>query len=192
MENSIIDIENNLKLEKVKIENVKIENNLNVIEEYNKLNDKWVLWGHLPYDTNWNINSYSKIYTVDTVESIVALYKIMPENIIKNSMLFLMRDGIIPTWEDKKNIGGGCFSYKVNNKNVVNIWKRLSYNLVGENLTNNLDLLDKINGITISPKINFCIIKIWTSTCEYKSSDYIKHIDELQCDGCLFKKHIID
>tara|TARA_B110001450_G_scaffold256463_1_gene287075 strand:- start:5921 stop:6454 length:534 start_codon:yes stop_codon:yes gene_type:complete len=170
--------------------NDSVESDNITINNYNKLYDKWTLWAHLPHDTNWNINSYKKIITFDSVESIVALYKEIPENMVKNCMLFLMRDGIVPTWEDKRNKNGGCFSYKINNKYVTNIWKRLSYNLVGENLTDNLDLLPNINGITISPKINFCIIKIWISNCEYKSAELIKNIDELKSDGCLFKKHI--
>ena len=155
-----------------------------------KLSDRWTLWAHLPHDTNWSISSYKAIYTFDTIEEITALYKIIPDNMIKNCMLFLMRDGIIPTWEDEKNKNGGCFSYKISNKIVSNIWTKLSYNLVGNNLTNNKDLLEHINGITISPKINFCIIKIWIANCEFQSSNYIKDIDELTSQNCIFKKHI--
>ena len=34
-------------------------------------------------------------------------------------MLFVMRNGINPMWEDPKNKDGGCFSYKISNKNVI-------------------------------------------------------------------------
>jgi len=157
-----------------------------------KLSDKWTLWAHLPHDTNWNINSYKSIYTFDSIEAITALYKYIPENMITNCMLFLMRDGIIPTWEDEKNKRGGCFSYKINNKFVPTVWNKLSYNLVGNNLTKDKELLKHINGITISPKINFCIIKIWIANCDFQSADLIKDIDELTSQGCIFKKHIQD
>lgn len=176
--------------------NNSIVNNTSIVEKnvlqskVNRLFDKWTLWAHYPHDTSWSIESYKKLYTFDSIESIVAFYKILPENIIKNCMLFLMRDGIIPTWEDNKNKDGGCFSYKINNKFVGNIWKRLSYNLVGENLTDNKKLLPNINGITISPKINFCIIKIWISCCEFQSANLIKDINELTSSGCIFKKHL--
>ena len=119
------------------------------------LNDKWVLYAHLPHDTDWTIDSYKQISTINSVEQIIALSESLPEKMIINCMLFLMRSHIKPMWEDKNNRSGGCFSYKINNKDVAKIWRKLSYVLVGETL-----ILDKtkhkcINGITISPKKKF-------------------------------------
>jgi len=31
-------------------------------ENYHTLNDKWVLWAHLPHDTDWTLKSYKEIY----------------------------------------------------------------------------------------------------------------------------------
>jgi len=28
-----------------------------IVEEYNKLSDKWTLWAHLPHDTDWSMKS---------------------------------------------------------------------------------------------------------------------------------------
>ena len=80
----------------------------------------------------------------------VSLYAVIPEKLVKNCMLFLMRDGIQPMWEDPKNSKGGCFSFKVTTKVVPQVWKKLSYITVGETLTNDTRLLQVINGITIS------------------------------------------
>ena len=82
----------------------------------------------------------------------LSLYSILPDKLIKNCMLFLMREGIDPMWEHPDNRDGGCFSYKVGNKSVTQVWKNLSYILVGETLTNNHKMGKIINGITISPK----------------------------------------
>ena len=41
----------------------------------NPLYDKWVLWAHLPHDTDWSLNSYKNIMEIDTVEGMIALYK---------------------------------------------------------------------------------------------------------------------
>ena len=79
--------------------------------------DKWVLWAHLPHDTDWSLKSYKNIMEVGCVEDIIRLYNSIPEVLVKNCMLFLMRKGISPTWEDKQNRAGGCFSYKIN-KNI--------------------------------------------------------------------------
>ena len=38
--------------------------------------DKWVLWAHLPHDTDWSIKSYKQILEIKTVEEMVSLYNI--------------------------------------------------------------------------------------------------------------------
>lgn len=157
---------------------------------YHKLHDKWTLWAHLPHDTDWTVKSYKKIMTFSTVEEALVLYETLPDKMIKNCMLFLMREGIQPTWEDEKNRGGGCFSYKVGNKNITTTWKQASYLLVGERLTEESKLCQMINGITISPKKNFCIIKIWLATCEFQNPKKITEIAGIIPQGCLFKKHV--
>jgi translation initiation factor 4E len=165
------------------------ERTTNVSTE-NKLYDKWTLWAHLPHDTNWTFESYIRMLTFNTVEEIIMLLETLPNEIITNCMLFIMRDGIKPMWEDPKNVKGGCFSYKINNKNVVSIWKNLSYSLVGESLTEQSSARPAINGITISPKKNFCIVKIWFSNCNYQNPSIIIDDVGISSQGCLFKTHI--
>ena len=154
-----------------------------------KLCDTWTLWAHLPHDTDWSVASYKEILTLNTMEDALMLFENLPEVMIKNCMLFLMRKGIKPTWEDEKNRNGGCFSYKINNRNVTYSWKNLSYVLLGETLTTQ-ELSKYINGITISPKKNFCIVKVWLSTCNNTDPEIISEIDGLPRHGCLFKRHI--
>ena len=155
-----------------------------------KLYDNWTLWAHLPHDTDWTFKSYKPIMTFNSVESALVLNETLPDKMIKNCMLFLMRKGIEPTWEDKKNRSGGCFSYKIANKMVTTTWKKLSYILVGETLTKDEKLRPYINGITISPKKNFCIIKIWLENCNYQNPEKIEEIQGIISHGCLFKKHL--
>lgn len=156
----------------------------------NKLYDSWTLWAHLPHDTDWAARSYKEVITLNSVEATIAVCETLPEQMINNCMLFLMRKGILPMWEDPKNRKGGCFSYKVPNKLVVSVWKNLSYILVGESLTSDRKLLATINGITISPKKNFCIIKIWLATYEYQNPSVIHEMPGISAFGCLFKKHL--
>ena len=153
------------------------------------LENKWTLWAHLPHDIDWSLSSYKEISTFETVEDALSVIENMPEILVKNCMLFLMREGINPIWEDEKNRNGGCFSYKINSKNVSSTWKNLSYILMGETLTPE-DISSSVNGITISPKKSFCIIKIWFSNCDNNKPDIITEVDGLTNIGCLFKKHI--
>ena len=153
------------------------------------LHDKWVLWAHLPHDTDWSLNSYIKIIELSSMEQTIALYKCVPALMIRNCMLFLMRKGVNPTWEDPKNSKGGCFSFKVNNKNVPSVWKELSYVLTGETVSNNPKFQEHVTGITISPKKAFCILKIWMSNLENQNPRVICTIEGLSTQGCIFKKH---
>ena len=100
-----------------------------------------------------------------------------------------MRDGVTPTWEDKENRNGGCFSYKISNKDVPNVWRSLSYILTGETISTDPKFILKVNAITISPKKAFCIIKIWMSSCEYQDPTKIRTFEGLPSIGCLFKRH---
>ena len=160
------------------------------IEEHHKLSETWCLWAHLPHDTDWSLKSYKNIYSLTSIEETIAVMESLPETLVKNCMLFLMRDGIKPTWEDPKNREGGCFSYKVSNKHVYNVWKELSYVLVGNTISTNDDFVANVSGITISPKKNFCILKIWMASCSYQNPAIITNdIMNLSSTGSIFKKH---
>ena len=93
-------------------------------QPFHSLSSKWTLWAHLPHDTDWSIKSYKKIYTFEYVEEAIAITETLPEILVKNCMFFIMKEGIIPTWEDPQNRNGGCFSYKITNKYVYEVWKK--------------------------------------------------------------------
>ena len=154
------------------------------------LSDGWILWAHLPHDTDWSLKSYMKIYEFNTVEQAITITETLPPVLVTNCMLFLMRKGINPIWEDERNRNGGCFSYKIPNKDVPDAWKQLSYSLVGETMSDNKKLLPHINGITISPKKNFCIIKVWLANCSFQDAAVIHEVHGITSHGCLFKRHV--
>jgi len=151
---------------------------------------KWNLYYHLPSDTKWDLSSYTVILgNISSADQIVALNESIPEQVVKFCMLFVMRQGITPMWEDPKNRVGGCFSYKIPNKIVCDVWKTLLYLCCGESLTVKPEHSKYVNGITISPKKNFCIVKIWMNTLELQDPTIIRQISNLPIQGCLFKKH---
>jgi hypothetical protein len=158
-------------------------------EKMHELNSNWTVWAHLPHDTDWSLNSYKKIHTFKTIEELKTLIDIIPEKMIKNCMLFIMRENTKPIWEDPVNRNGGCFSYKIFNKNVTCIWNILCYATVGECLSNSQSFSSSVTGLTISPKKNFCIIKLWMSNCSYKDNSLINDFEGLNSHNCIFKKH---
>lgn len=154
------------------------------------LNDTWTLYAHLPHDTDWSIDSYKKIIVFDSVEQAIVVTETLPHSMIQNCMLFLMRGNIKPIWEDPCNMSGGCFSYKVSNKIVPETWRALTYTLVGETLGSSIQVQRSVNGITISPKKHFCIIKVWMANCNNQNPNIIQEVTPaVSSYGCLFKKH---
>jgi len=154
------------------------------------LNDKWVLYHHLPCEKDWTMSGYTTICDeIDSIEKVKSIYSSLTENIVKFSMLFFMRDAVTPLWEDENNKNGGCFSYKVINKHVMQVWRDMMYLTSGETLGLNKKYNENINGITISPKKNFCIIKIWLKSPEYQDSQMITSVNNLTKHGVIFKKH---
>jgi hypothetical protein len=154
------------------------------------LSCKWNLYYHLQTDNNWTADSYKLVMKeIDNVESVNALNEAIPEYFLYNCMFFCMKTGIGPTWEDAKNREGGCFSYRVANTDVSVAWKKLMALMCGNNLSTSSKYESHINGITISPKKRFSVIKIWMDTCNFQNPEIIREVQNLPREGCLFKKH---
>lgn len=157
--------------------------------EKHSLSDKWSLFVHLPNDPKWDLESYMRIMTFEYVEDVLAFYDKINEAFLKNCMIFIMRSGIKPVWEDEKNKNGSCISFKIHNKYIFRVWKKVHYALSGETLTKDKEIMKKVNGITLSPKKSFCIIKIWMSDCSQENSNFLIDIPYLDKLSSFFKKH---
>ena len=156
-----------------------------------KLKNKWVLWFHKINDNQWNLESYQRVCEVDTYNDLVFLISTLKN--ITAGMFFLMKDGINPVFEDINNKDGGYWSLRVNKKDSVDYWNKLIYYICFENITISDEYETKINGLTISPKINNCIFKIWTSDYKFMKTDYIrKDIDILNFDEIFYQEHKAD
>jgi Eukaryotic initiation factor 4E len=185
-ENADLDIPGDTQIDR----EVPVEETPSAIVEETPLQNVWTYYYHLPNDKNWNVDSYVTISKdIKTVETLIAVNETVTDHIIKNCMLFVMKRGIKPMWEDPQNRNGGCFSYKVINKTVCQVWRKLMYLLCGNSLTVDPKHSEMVNGITISPKKGFCIVKIWLSSCKLQDPTIITTIDGLMKNGCLFKAH---
>jgi hypothetical protein len=156
----------------------------------NDLLGKWDLYYHLPQNKSWDLDSYKLILgDIHTADKLVVIGEALTQNVLKYCMLFAMRSGVTPMWEDPKNRNGGFFSYKVANKFVPEVWKTMLYALCGETLSSNPKYSPLINGITVSPKKSFCIIKIWMSDMTMQDGSVIIDIPNLTKHGVAFKAH---
>ncbi len=134
------------------------------------LNSYWNLWYHDPQNSKWDLESYQKIYGFNTVEHYWALHKNIKNEMLNSGMFFLMRNDIAPIWEDLENINGGCWSFKIVKKEAIKAWIQISVALISESISK--DSLS-INGISISPKKGFCIIKIWNNDKNKSDISYL-------------------
>lgn len=78
-----------------------------------KLQTSWILWNHKLNDNNWKNNSYKNIFEINNLYDYKFLENIMTLQNLQNTMFFLMRKNIFPTWEDPDNRDGCCASFKV-------------------------------------------------------------------------------
>jgi len=153
-------------------------------------NTKWIVWYHNPSDKNWNLSSYKDIIEVSCLEDFCVLknsWNLCLPN-INEGMFFLMRQNkdktnIYPQWEDRNNRDGGYWSYKVDKNFCEEAWNVLFMKAIGESLTKELEDMNLITGISISPKKSFSILKIWNNDCNKNSIDILsdfKYFDKKQ------------
>ena len=115
---------------------------------------------HAPENNNYALESYNDILSFNTLEEFWVLNKFIRKDMIENGMFFIMIDPILPMWEDKHNVNGGCISWKVDIKHAYKFW----IDAIGHFLTQNLgNYTYCITGLSISPKKHSSIIKLWFS-----------------------------
>lgn len=128
-----------------------------------KLESFWNVWIHKNTNTDWSIKSYKQIYKIKCIET---LWTFFNEFINLNKLdyqYFIMRNNILPRWEDNKNCG--IFSIKINffqdklkNDMGSEIMACLSMLILNETFV----LQQKnIIGISYLVKLKNVYIKIW-------------------------------
>jgi hypothetical protein len=150
------------------------------------LENNWTLWFHNINNNDWSIDSYDKIYSFNSVETFIKLYRKI--NNFSAGMFFLMKDPIEPMWENEYNRKGGYWSFKVLKKNVNQIWYNFSSQILGNNCLQDENDHKLINGISLSPKINNCIIKVWFSDIKSHIEVFnVKYLEKI-LNGINFKE----
>ena len=166
-------------------------------ENYHTLNTGWIIWYHSPSDKSWSKESYKSILELNTVEEYILIEQSWNECLpsVVEGMYFLMRkykNGIIvyPQWEDINNKLGGYWSFKVDNSQASEIWNKLCQLTLGEMICDENEDPLQINGISISPKKTFCIIKIWNNNCTKQKIEILsEHLNFFNMDEVKYSSH---
>jgi len=174
------------------------ENIQDTYSDSHPLNTRWVVWYHNPSDQSWTSDSYKDILEIHTIEDFLVLKNswksCLPE--VSEGMYFMMRKtnedkSILPMWEDEHNKNGGVWSFKINKEDAENVWFKLCTFTIGENICNDINNSSYINGISISPKKNFCIVKIWNSDNKMNETNILSNkMTFLDLNEVLYSSHV--
>lgn len=148
------------------------------------LSTYWTLWFHKLNDSDWTINSYVKVCEIKTIESFWETVGTIDS--FKYGMWFLMKEDTVPRWED--TIEGGYWSYKISIQICQEAWIKLCAACIGNTIMVNEDDKDLVCGLSFSPKINNCVIKIFNNDAAKHHTERITgEIEELPPADARFK-----
>lgn len=149
------------------------------------LNTEWILWYHDINDTKWTKDRYKKLLDISNLYDYKLLESIIQLNHLQNGMFFLMRKGIFPNWEDPDNTNGVCISFKIPSENLKTEFLNIMLNCISENIFHDPNKYEELNGISIAPKKEFNILKLWmrNKVTNYKNimKEYTPNILESKC-----------
>jgi hypothetical protein len=153
-----------------------------------KLKNNWCLWYHSIKDNNWDKKSYQKLLIFRNLFDYKLITDSFEQNYYQNGMFFFMKDNIFPNWEDPNNRLGGCLSFKIPSIDMKDTWEFLLLSIINESFFS--DDNNIINGISISPKKEFNIIKIWLKDKNYDYNKFFKVNKYLSLEKSLYKSNI--
>ena len=151
-----------------------------------KLKGNFKIWYHSINDNNWELESYKNLFTINNLIDYYFLINNFKKIHYHNSMIFIMKDDIKPIWEDKENKDGGFISLKISSKVLLEKWNYI----LSKFISNDLFLKDNniINGISISPKKEFNIIKIWINKDINNYKGYL-NMEKMDINNTLYRKY---
>ncbi|KAI0996676.1 hypothetical protein K3495_g11507 [Podosphaera aphanis] len=112
--------------------------------------------------------------------------------------IYLFKQGFQPIWEDRRNVNGGSWTFRVPKANGPNFWTRIQLMAIGEKLQCCLEPGDQLCGVGLSVRFNSHLISVWhRDASKQKSIDAILQLvlEELPAelqpkpDNYFYKKH---
>lgn len=120
------------------------------------------------------------------------------EQIKTRESIYLFKQGFRPVWEDRRNISGGAWTFRVPKAIGPDVWTRVQLMAIGESLQGVLEEGDQLCGVGLSVRFNSHLISVWhRDASKQKSIDAIlAHVLEdlppemrPKADGSFYKRH---
>jgi hypothetical protein len=150
----------------------------------------WVLYHHSMSENKWTLSTFQNVATMSTWREFWAVMEALRSSTLTESMFFLMRKGIDPLYENFQNIRGGSYSLRINKDQAGECFIAYAIAMMlGEATTEKANV---INGMSISPKRGFCILKVWNTDCiKYKDpAELTIHWEGLHPAEILYTPHV--
>jgi len=120
----------------------------------------WTLYFHSPEETKWTLNTFINLGSMHTWRDFWSIIDVLNQDALSDGMFFMMRDPTPPLWESHHHIRGGCYSFRCQKKEAGEMY--VNYIIVA--MLNKLTTTGNVvNGISISPKRGFNIVKVWNT-----------------------------
>ncbi|KAK8002485.1 hypothetical protein PG989_002204 [Apiospora arundinis] len=112
--------------------------------------------------------------------------------------VYLFKNGFKPVWEDRRNILGGSWTFRVPKANGSEFWDRIQLMAISEALQSVLEEGDQLCGVGLSVRFNSHLITIWhRDASKQKSIDGMLEcvLEQLpenlkpKADNYFYKKH---
>ena len=148
--------------------------------------DTWTLYFHNIDENKWDISAFKVVSTVKTWHDWHMLIKTLGISTFGDGMFFLMRDPIPPLWENSKNIRGGNYSFPAKRVDAGETFVNVAIACMLNKIM--IDGDNRINGVSISPKKGFNIVKVWNSdSTKYNNvKDIVLCINSLKYDDIMY------
>lgn len=124
----------------------------------------WTLYFHSPEETKWTLNTFISLGSMKTWQQFWVIMDTLKTDSFSDGMFFLMRDPSPPLWESHHHIRGGCYSFRCQKKDAAEIY--LNYSIASMLGGLSTDPTNLLNGISISPKRGFNIVKVWNTDAQ--------------------------
>jgi hypothetical protein len=134
----------------------------NMADDSTTLPQTWVLWYHDPNNSDYSMSSYIKIVDIKTLTDFWSIVDGVSLKAWNSGMFFFMREGYRPLWDAAENDKGGAWSKKIDAVDTNTVFVDCMVHCLASSLLKSNN--DTVVGVTVSPKGNFHIIKIWNTT----------------------------
>ena len=165
-------------------------NNSSVINNNTPLPYNWVVYHRDPTSNDFSINSYNKILDITNIGELRAFNQLIDDDKLKKGHITIMKNNILPIYEDKENENGGAWTLKVKEDMVPYYSKHYIINMIIGNLIKTEKHGNDVNGIKICPRRGFSIIQIWTKSMNYNYEDLV-HGENITPSSFFFRKHSV-